>query len=268
MSLRLEPGRFFGSKTASHTPAGLILTETAYARDASLPRHSHEAPYLCLVVSGAYEESCGSRVEACTRGALLFHPTDSVHADRFGDAGGTCFNIQFGPEWSDRLDESGVAAAGWKRLRETSSALAGRVRREAWSPDTLSALSIESLVLAVLVEAGRAGRRPAGAEPAWIRRARERLAEGLRSPPALSAMAADAGVGAAYFARAFRAHVGCTPGEYVRALRVQRASEMLRGTLSLAEIALELGYADQAHFTRQFRDAVGIPPGAFRRSRS
>ena len=267
MSLHLETGRFFGSSTAAHTPAGLIVSETVYAGGATLPRHSHEAPYLCLVVRGGYEESCEGRAEACGQGALLFHPADSVHADRFGPAGATCFNVQFGPEWDERLRESRLAGAPWQPLRTGAAALARRVRSELRSPDALSPLAIESMVLALLVDAGRNERRRGRTrEPAWVRRARERLSAQVRLPPSLADLAADAGVSASYFARAFRAHTGLTPSGYVRSLRVQRARELLRGPLPLSIIAHELGYADQAHFTRQFRDAEGMAPGEFRRA--
>lgn len=55
-------------------------------------------------------------------------------------------------------------------------------------------------------------------------------------------------------------------GEYVRALRVRQAALLLRGReVSLAQTAVRLGFADQAHFTRVFGDVVGMTPGAFRR---
>ena len=37
------------------------------------------------------------------------------------------------------------------------------------------------------------------------------------------------------------------------------------GSVDLAELAARLGYYDQAHFTRAFTSAVGMPPGAYAR---
>ncbi|HEY7818875.1 MAG TPA: helix-turn-helix transcriptional regulator [Vicinamibacteria bacterium] len=54
-------------------------------------------------------------------------------------------------------------------------------------------------------------------------------------------------------------------GQYARRLRVERACrEILKGEQTLADIALEAGFADQAHFTRVFKRFLGVPPGAFR----
>jgi AraC family transcriptional regulator len=56
-----------------------------------------------------------------------------------------------------------------------------------------------------------------------------------------------------------------TIGEYLRALRVRHAADMLRRTdMPLAQAAVTLGFADQAHFTRIFGEVVGMTPSAFR----
>lgn len=49
--------------------------------------------------------------------------------------------------------------------------------------------------------------------------------------------------------------------------RCELAKELLRSSpLSLAEIALACGFADQSHFTRAFARLVGMTPGAWRRA--
>lgn len=68
-----------------------------------------------------------------------------------------------------------------------------------------------------------------------------------------------------YLARAFRKRYGCLPAEYVRRLRVEAASEALaRSGRPLAQVALEAGFTDQSHFSRQFRRLTGMSPGRYR----
>jgi AraC family transcriptional regulator len=67
------------------------------------------------------------------------------------------------------------------------------------------------------------------------------------------------------FNRTFKASFGCTPGQYVRRMRIERAQNLM--TMSsdpLCQIAAECGFADQAHFSRCFRRFVGNPPARWR----
>jgi AraC-like DNA-binding protein len=66
----------------------------------------------------------------------------------------------------------------------------------------------------------------------------------------------------------FHSEVGLTPKNIARILRLHHALALLRRGSggSLGRIAAELGFADQAHFTNEFRCMTGQPPGSFRRS--
>jgi AraC-like DNA-binding protein len=68
--------------------------------------------------------------------------------------------------------------------------------------------------------------------------------------------------------RVFRAEIGLSPKQLLKRFRLQEAAERLlrEPEASCADLALDLGYADQAHFTRDFKSVVGTPPEAYRRS--
>jgi AraC-like DNA-binding protein len=67
--------------------------------------------------------------------------------------------------------------------------------------------------------------------------------------------------------REFRIHVGLSPKRVIQRYRLQEAAAQLTGPRPppLAALAASLGYADQAHFGRDFKRAVGQPPRAFAR---
>ena len=70
-----------------------------------------------------------------------------------------------------------------------------------------------------------------------------------------------------YFARCFKGTLGTTPHGYLVQRRVERAKSLLAdGDLPIAEVALECGFATQAHLTTVFRNAVGATPNSYRRS--
>lgn len=74
------------------------------------------------------------------------------------------------------------------------------------------------------------------------------------------------GLGARTFARRFRSATGYTPMEYVQALRIEEAKQVLeRDMRPMEEIAAEIGYEDASSFRRTFKKRVGITPVAYRK---
>jgi transcriptional regulator GlxA family with amidase domain len=91
----------------------------------------------------------------------------------------------------------------------------------------------------------------------------------LHEPLRVEHLAALVRLSASYFARAFKVSFGATPHDYLMRLRMQRAQLQLLGSdVPLAQIALDCGLCDQAHFSRVFRRATGISPSAWRRHHS
>ena len=69
-----------------------------------------------------------------------------------------------------------------------------------------------------------------------------------------------------HFSRAFRESFGQPPFAYITVRRIRRAQVIMLNTREpLAQVALECGMCDQAHFSRVFRKVVGISPSLWRR---
>lgn len=66
--------------------------------------------------------------------------------------------------------------------------------------------------------------------------------------------------------RLARTYVGVPPAAMIRRRRLQEAAERLRedATVDIAQVAAELGYADHAHLTGDFRTVLGFTPRAYR----
>ena len=98
-------------------------------------------------------------------------------------------------------------------------------------------------------------------------RAKELLSSDLSGDLSLEEVAAQCGLTTRHFSRAFRDTTGLAPHQWFLARRVEVAKAALRSRhVSLAEVALECGFADQSHFTRVFSRIVGTTPGAWRRT--
>ena len=81
-------------------------------------------------------------------------------------------------------------------------------------------------------------------------------------------IASECGLSAAHFARAFRVSTGTPPHRWLMDQRIEQSKCLLMdSTLSLTEIAIKCGFADQSHFTRAFSSAMGATPGRWRLNR-
>src|SRR5262249_35157422 len=93
-----------------------------------------------------------------------------------------------------------------------------------------------------------------GLPPRVVRRVREHIDGNIDQRISVEALAKLANLSVCYFVRAFKQSLGVTPHYFLIRRRVERTMELLSGTdLPLSEIALAVGFADQSHCARRFR---------------
>ena len=102
-------------------------------------------------------------------------------------------------------------------------------------------------------------------EDASIAAAQLWIADSYTAANPVSRMAEVARLPERTFSRRFRKATGYGPVEYVQALRLEEAKQMLETTTEPTEsIALAVGYVDPVFFRRLFKRLVGITPGRYR----
>ncbi len=111
------------------------------------------------------------------------------------------------------------------------------------------------------------GTSKGGLAPWQERRVKELMRAGLHEDIPLSRLAEECGLSVRHFARAFRYSTGHSAHRWLLKNRVEHARELLNNrALSISEVALSCGFADQSHFTRVFAAMVGVSPGVWRRA--
>ena len=108
-----------------------------------------------------------------------------------------------------------------------------------------------------------------GGLAAWqIARVRAYIDRNLHRTIHIRDLSAVARRSKAHFSRKFKLAVGESPHAFVVSRRLERASHlMMTSAASLSEIALSVGFSDQAHLCRLFRQAFGQSPASWRRER-
>ncbi|GGM40040.1 AraC family transcriptional regulator [Micromonospora sonchi] len=129
-----------------------------------------------------------------------------------------------------------------------------------WGPRVTAPLAdrAEADAAAVLIEVAAHRLRVAGGPDLLGTRVAAALAVGTT----VAATAAEVGLDPRGLLRRSRHLFGYGPKTLARILRMRRALALARAGVPLAEVAAHVGYADQAHLTRDVRAFAGVPPTA------
>ena len=161
-------------------------------------------------------------------------------------------------------------------LRDRRLQMLAREIDAALDDDDMSRLYIEGLATAIasrLLSAYSSVSPPlcrerGGLAPWQLKRSCDAMTARLDGDIGLDELAEIAGCSPTHFSRAFKKSMGLPPFYWLNERRIDRAKELLANpTLSLAAIALELGFSAQPQFTTAFGRATGTTPGQWRRER-
>jgi AraC family transcriptional regulator len=145
------------------------------------------------------------------------------------------------------------------------------------NPEHASRMFMDHVTMAVATHVAqtyggmRTTTRPAqgGLAPWQIKRAQDHISASLDGSVPLKTLAQDCGLSVSHFSRAFKQSTGMAPHAWLLQRRVDVATALLANRrLTLSEVALRCGFADQSHFTRVFSRYVGVSPGLWRQANS
>lgn len=217
------------------SPIGL---ETIECR-ARLPRHRHRGGYFAIVLTGGYRESGDSGRFEVEAGDVLVHSPFEAHRTEISSRGASILNLP-----------CAAVTVGGARLRVVDPE---RIARAA-AHDPAGAV-------ALLASEARPFGEALGDWPDLLARRLRQLA-----PFHLADWASANGIRPETVSRGFAKAYGVTPHLYRAEARGRRAIAAIRGGAeSLAAVAAELGFSDQAHMTRIVRHISGRTPGQWRR---
>jgi AraC-like DNA-binding protein len=250
--------------------SGIELVSVCY-RERSFPEHSHGEYVVGAVVTGAETLTIAGRSQRVDAGTVLqLHP-DEAHANAtigpdalryhvlylredvvrlFADHECGDMPIRFrGPTADDPTLFEAVTAAH----AVLGCAAAGLLERESALGALVRTLAIDSS------KAPGTTRSQAG-PPDRVAAAKAYIDENYAGGFGLHDLAALSGLSVFHFTRSFKKAVGLSPLAYRNQRRITEARVRLLDGQPIAQVALDMGYADQSHLTRQFQRIVGASP--------
>ena len=201
-----------------------------------LARHRHGEAYVALVLEGGFLEAGDHGRIRAAPGTVIAHDALSAHRDDFGAAGAVVLNLPgiAGLSGAGRIaDPDAVVRAAERDPAAAAALLAAQFRPDASLADD------------------------------WP----DQLAAALNADPdiAIGDWAAAAGLDPASVSRGFARAFGVSPKRYRLEARARRAAPALPvWSGSLAALAAEHGFADQAHFARTIRALSGATAQALK----
>lgn len=233
--------------------------EIVHSPDWYMPADQHPFHEVIAVESGAMSVLIhGQKIRAQT-GQVLFYRSGSQHT-----------------EWTDPSHPATTLCMGYygdrfaDKIHTVTEDREGRIRQMLrWAhadrslPTQARAQRLGGLVAAVIDELAYLAN---SAEPPLVARTRAFVQNHLAEPITLERLAAQAGMSKYHFLRQYRAQTGVTPMAAVRHQRIDLARNLLVCTpWPLRVIAKRVGFDNEFHLSRVFRQLTGVPPGALRR---
>lgn len=229
--------------------------------------HAHGHYVIGLVEEGARTLCCNGETLSLEPGdVVVFNPGD-VHGCQQSDGGVFAYDsvavdaalldgaVLAGPRVRD---EEAIAA-----FREVVAAIDASSCLEGNEEDSVVLAAVLHLCDLLAEESTPAF--PASAHDEAVQHALAHFCGHLAEPDSLGMLAAREGLSPSALIRAYRRRFAITPMRHLASLRVECAAHLLAQGVEPAVVAAEVGFADQAHLTRAFKQRLGTTPGAYQK---
>jgi len=235
------------------------------------PRHMHEEYSIAIMLQGTETTICRGASHVARPGSVLLINAEDVHSSRSVDSGYRLMKVR-----PRLLSEIALEFTGRKVDRSyfrhlvvnDASLFRSLLKLHVKLEQNVSALEQESEFIAtigmLLTQQNRNSSRQSagkmGRENLYVNRVRDYLKSHYAENVSLSQLASITNLSPFYLLRVFHNQVGFPPHEYQTQLRIAHARKLIRRGNSISQAALETGFFDQSHLSRNFKRIVGVTP--------
>jgi len=234
------------------------------------PRHMHEEYSIAVVLRGIENTTCRGVDHKAGRGDLLLINAEEVHSNK--SIGSEYRSIKVRSRTLQRvardLREPAISAPYFSQLVVNDSLLFRRLLQlHLKLEEDMSALEQESEFIATLgllltrlnkkESMPRSNTKTRG-EDVYVRRVRDYLRSHYAENVSLTQLTSLTNLSPFYLLRVFHERAGFPPHEYQTQVRIAHARKLIRNGTPLSQAALETGFFDQSHLSRNFKRIVGV----------
>lgn len=257
---------------STQTDYGVEFLE-AWFQGHAYQKHRHDTYAICLTTAGIQSFTYQGDSQVSLPGQVVVLHPDELHDGYAGTEEGFGYRqVYVEPAMIfDALQTMcpHPCSLPFVRTPVTSNQKLSAAIRSAFQ-EPREPLAVDSLIVQVaegLLEADPNCQHippPRSLDVAALNRARQYLDTHITQVVHSSELEAVTGLTRYDLARQFRVMCGTSPYRYLLRRRLDFARTLLTQSRSLVEVAIEAGFADQAHFSRMFKATFGITPGWYR----
>ena len=252
---------------------GIDLMSARFVQHSFSP-HSHDDLMIGVIHAGVKAFQCGNARQYAAPGSVSVVNPGEIHTGQREYGAELAYGaiyvpqsalLRMAPDWAGACDAVGRPVIDdhdiWRYLAHAHGlAMTGH--------DPVAAEEAMTCGLSLLF--GRFGARPPiGCEmacPQTVSRAVDFLETHACDHISLEDASGVAGVGSFQLIRLFKRHLGLTPHAYLTQTRIAKSRRLLLQGQPPSQIALDVGFADQAHFTKRFKQLTGTTPALYAKS--
>jgi AraC-like DNA-binding protein len=258
--------------------AGVELLSARYIDHRFAP-HVHDGYVIGMIMAGAQRYRYRGAEHLAGSGTLVLINPDELHTGHKGTEDGWLYRAFYPdsgqitsllaelelpahhlPAFGATLYRDQDLVNGFCQLHRLLESPATALQQQTvWRELVLSLLQRHAAV----PDAGKPGK-----EHRAVSLAKDLLHAQLAAPPSLEELATAVNLSPFHFARVFRRATGMPPHTWLMQQRIARARALLQSGCLPLEVAMQLGFADQSHLSRQFKQVYGVGPGAYRTAKA
>lgn len=260
--MHLDKGKYSGQILEMKEYAGFITSKTGYTGNHNTEFHYHENPHLSFILQGGNYEYKKSRSSVKNIGEVLFYHSGELHKTIPTDPATRNLNLEIDINFlkANFTSETELKNAVEKNINRRLFML--KVHSELLFNDAITETAIQALLLNIVKD----NKTNKYKTVQWADELNNILNDEWNKNHSLSELSRHLSIHPVTISKNFNKYFGCTYGNYVRKLRIDRSLQLIKNpNYTLTEIAFICGFADQSHFIRAFKSYTGLNPKYFQK---
>lgn len=265
----LSQGMFYGRHHQSLNFNQFLITDTLYTHN-KVDWHYHEHPYFTFLLNGKLFEANKKEEYYLAPGNLLFHNWQDAHYNIKAPEYTRGFHIELTKDWFANYQVSLQHIEGSIHINNPFiKQNISKIFLASKMPDVYTQTSIEMLLLNTFHRLEKQTDSYYEKHPSWVPKLIAIIHDAPEICLSLQSLATELGLHPVHLSRQFPKYFQSTLGQYIKAVKLHTALPLLlENNQSITQIALEVGFYDQSHFTHAFKQQFGITPLTFRKKTS